>query len=77
VWSDLLEQLHDGAGTSELDLANGNGGGGVELAGLAFERVKGVETEELVHDCTGLGVKLLIRLWCVQSFVEVLDDHVL
>lgn len=56
VGTDLLKELHDGAGTGELDLADGDGGGGVELAGLLLEGVESVEAEELVHKTEGLGV---------------------
>lgn len=76
VWTNLLEQLHDGACACQLDLADGNGGRGVELAGFLLKSMEGVEAEELVHQTLG-GFVNVIRVDVVEGLVEVLDDHVL
>jgi len=76
VWTNLLEQLHDGRGAGELDLTDGDSGRGVKLAGLLLERVQRVQPKELVHHGLGLGVQV-VRGDGVDGFVKVLDDHVL
>lgn len=75
--TDLLEQLHDGVCARELDLADGDGGAGVELAGLLLEGVQSVQAEQLVHESAGFGVELAGHAVVVERLVEVLDHHVL
>lgn len=77
VRPDLGEQLHDGAGAGELDLADGDSAGGVEFGSLALESVEGVETEELVHQSLRLRVELAVEFGGLDGLVEVLDHQVL
>ncbi|TKW50409.1 hypothetical protein CTA1_8296 [Colletotrichum tanaceti] len=77
VGADLLQQGHDGLGPGEGDLADGDGGGAVELAGLLLEGVEGVEAEEPVQQGDGGGVEAGGGGRVVEGLVEVLDDHVL
>lgn len=75
--TDLIEQLHDGSGAGEGDLADGDGAGGEELGGLALQCVEGVQAEERVHQGLGVLVQSGRELGGGDGVVEVLDDQVL
>lgn len=75
--SDVSEELHDRLCADELDLADCESGGGVELRSLLLEGAEGEEAEELVHGGDGDGVELVGEGRGLQGVVEVLDDEVL
>lgn len=77
VGADVGEQLHDGAGAGELDLAHRDGAGRVELGRLALERVQRIEAEQLVHERLRLRVERARELGALDVLEEVLNDEVL
>ena len=77
VRPDVSEELHNRLCADELDLADCEGGGGVELRSLLLEGAEGEEAEELVHGGDGDGVELVGEGRGLESVVEVLDDEVL
>ena len=76
VGSNVLEELHDGRGACQHNLAHSDGRRGVKLAGLLLERVQSVEAEELVHQALGGGVEV-VAVEALEGLVKVLDNHVL
>lgn len=77
VRADFLEQFHHGLGARELDLADGDGGGGEELRGLALEGMQRIQAEQFPHQRQRLGVEFVLDAVRAEGLVEVLHDEVL
>ena len=77
VRTDLVEQLHDGGGAGEGDLADSHGARGEELSSLTLKSVQSVKTEEGVEKGLGVGVNRLGQVGSGDGIVEVLDNKVL